>query len=84
MTVSIMDRMFEEIVGTLAPGPGPGPGPAAALAVVDVGGLDAEATVCFAAACRRQQAWTEARGLDAAAHLVVLRGEVAGSPGAGR
>ncbi|MGH3498963.1 MAG: hypothetical protein ACRDP1_16000 [Nocardioidaceae bacterium] len=46
--------MFEEIVGTLAPGPGL----AAALAVVDVGGLDVEATVCFAAACRRQQAWT--------------------------
>jgi len=62
----------------------PGPALAKALAVVDIEHLDAGAALSFLQASRRQQAWTEALSLEAAARFAEWRDEVpdVGTPGA--
>ena len=54
------------------------------LAVVHIERLDADATLTYVQAVRRQQAWTESLGLEAVAHFAELRDSVPerGIPGA--
>lgn len=58
----------------------PGPELARTLAEVDVADLDADATLSFVRATRRQQAWTESLTLEAVAHFAELRDTVDGRP----
>ena len=58
----------------------PGPELARLLATTDVEQLNAEDTLAFLRACRRQQAWTEALTLTAAAHFAQLRDTIDGRP----
>jgi len=56
----------------------PGPELARLLAAVDVDGLDADATLTFLQAVRRQEAWTESLRLSAAARFAEIHDEVPG------
>ena len=57
-----------------------GPKLARLLAAVDVDGLDADATLTFLSAVRRQEAWTESLRLDAAARFAELHDEAVDCP----